>query len=173
MGLFHVSVVETGVQRAPRVTIAGLRRQDKIAIVEDIIFGVLDSMVSQSARHSDPGSVCHKCHPAAAISARLDVVEVADDLVAFVLLEVLIVDDRIAGFRSGVNAVVDLGLDVEVIAVALEMFIPVGKFDDDFDFGIGGAGAAPRISSRETSSIRCRRKSSNWRRPWRQCLNPI
>ena len=45
--------------------------------------------------------------PAAAVAARLDVLEVAEDLVALVLLEELVGDVRVAGLRAGVDAVED------------------------------------------------------------------
>ncbi len=47
--------------------------------------------------------------------------------------------DRIAGLGAGVDAVEDLRLLVEVVAVGLEMLIPVGKLDDHFHLGVDGA----------------------------------
>ena len=76
--------------------------------------------------------------PAAAVAPRGDVVEVADDHVALVLLQVLVGDDGIAGFGAGVDAVEHLRLLVEVVAVGLEVLVPVGELDDHFHFGVGG-----------------------------------
>src|ERR1019366_2121983 len=79
-------------------------------------------------------------NPAAAHVPRGDVLEIADDRVALVLLEVLVGLDGITGFGSGIDGVENPGLLVEVIAVALEVLIPVGKLDDDLDLGVDGAG---------------------------------
>ena len=52
------------------------------------------------------------------------------------MLQVLIVSDGIARLRAGVNTIEELGLLVKVVAETLEVLIPVGKFNNDFDLGI-------------------------------------
>ncbi len=54
----------------------------------------------------------------------------------------LVVVLGVAGFCARVDAVEELRLLVKVIAVGLEMLVPVGELDDDFHFGIDGAGGA-------------------------------
>ena len=46
----------------------------------------------------------------------------------------------VAGFGAGINAIEQFRFPVEVIARALEMFVPVGEFDDEFDPGVHGSG---------------------------------
>ena len=82
--------------------------------------------------------------PSAAVAAGGDVVEVANDLVALVLLQVLVGDDGVAGLGAGVDAVEDLRLLVEIVAVGLEMLVPVGKLDDDLHLRIHGSRRARR-----------------------------
>ena len=69
--------------------------------------------------------------PAAEIPARTDVREVAVDLVAFILLEQLIGDDRVACFGARVDPVEHVRLLGEIEAKAVEMLVPVRIFDDD------------------------------------------
>ncbi len=54
----------------------------------------------------------------------------------------LIVEDGIAGLRAGVDAVEDSWFAIEVVAVGLEVLVPVGKFDDELDLGVDGFGGA-------------------------------
>ena len=51
----------------------------------------------------------------------------------------LVVVFGVAGFGAGVDAVEELRFLVEVVAVGLEVLVPVGELDDDFDLGIDGA----------------------------------
>jgi hypothetical protein len=60
------------------------------------------------------------------------------NLVALVLLQMLIVNHRIASLRAGVDAVEDLRLLVQIVAVGLEVLVPVGELDDHLHLGIDG-----------------------------------
>ena len=75
-------------------------------------------------------------NPAAAVAPGRDVLKIAEDLVALVLLEKLVGQDRIARFRAGVDAVEEARLLVEVESKALEVLVPVGKLDGDLDLGV-------------------------------------
>ena len=75
-------------------------------------------------------------------AARRDIVEIADDLVALILLEQLIGDFGIAGLGAGIDAVEHARLAVEIVAQALEMLVPVRIFDDHPDVRVHGAGRA-------------------------------
>jgi len=72
--------------------------------------------------------------------ARVYVVKVTDDLVALILLQVLVRDDRVARLRAGVDAAEDLRLILEVIAVAVKVRIPVGELDDHLRIWVHGFG---------------------------------
>src|ERR1019366_2831524 len=67
-------------------------------------------------------------HPAAAVAAWRDVLEVADDLETFVLLQMLVGGNRIARLGAGINTVENFRLALQVIARTLKMLIPVRKF---------------------------------------------
>src|SRR5580704_12709664 len=78
--------------------------------------------------------------PAAPVAPGGNLVEVAHDGVAFVLLKVLIGLDGIAGLGAGIDSIKNLRLLSEIITVALEVLIPVGKLDHDLELGIDGLG---------------------------------
>ena len=91
----------------------------------------------KAAPHSGRRKRNRRCRPSPFVAARLDVLEEADDLVALVLLEVLVGDDRV-GWRlgAGVDPVKDLWLLVQVEAEALKMVVPVRELYDHLDLGI-------------------------------------
>jgi len=47
---------------------------------------------------------------------------------------------RVAGFGAGIYAIEQFRFPVEIIAQTLKMFVPVRKFDDEFDLRVRGAG---------------------------------
>jgi hypothetical protein len=73
---------------------------------------------------------------------RADVVVVADDRIALVLLQQLVGDHRVAGLGARIDAVEHLRLLFQVIARALEVLVPVGILDDHPDLGIDRLGRA-------------------------------
>src|SRR5208283_5693173 len=87
--------------------------------------------------------------PSSAHAPEGDVLEVANDFVALILLQVLIGRHGIARFRPGVDGIENFGLLSKVVAVPLEVLIPVGEFDDDLYFGINGAGWAHHQIARD------------------------
>ena len=110
------------------------------ADVEDRDFGRLGEQ-RQPQLLLEPVGQVHPAliHPAAAVAAGLQVLEVADDGEAVVLLQVL-VPAGIAGFRARVDPVEDAGLGFQVEAEALEVVVPVGVLDDDFHLRVDGFG---------------------------------
>ena len=76
-------------------------------------------------------------HPAAPVAPSGDVLEIAHDVVAEVVLQMLVAA-RVAGFRAGPDPVEDLRPAFQVEPQPLEMVIPVGVLDDDLDLGVDG-----------------------------------
>ena len=74
--------------------------------------------------------------PAAAVAARLDVLEVALDRVALVLLQVLLCEDGVARLVAGVDPVEDARLGLEVEASVGEVLVPVRVLDHDLDLRV-------------------------------------
>ena len=83
--------------------------------------------------HGDAAGI----HPAPAIAAARDILEIPHNVVAEVVLQVL-VPCRVAGLRAGPDAVEDLRPPFEVEAEALEVVIPVRVLDDDLDLRVDG-----------------------------------
>ena len=74
--------------------------------------------------------------PHAVVAAGLDVLQVAHEAVALVLLQVLFGVNRIAGLDAGINGVEDLRLDLQVVAQPLVVLVPIGILDDQPELGV-------------------------------------
>ena len=74
-------------------------------------------------------------HPATSVIAWTQVLEVADDVVAQIVLQML-GTAWIARLRTSPDAIKELRTILQVKAKSLKMIIPVGVLDDDFHLGV-------------------------------------
>src|SRR5271170_5618711 len=133
----HFVVLETGVHILPCRTVAGLNGTTHCRPLEEHHLPRLGEhrvpkLLGVTVNVPDAVSV----HPAAAVAAGFDVLEVTDDFIALILLQMLVGNNWVARFRAGVNAVEKFRFLVEVITKSLKMLIPVWEFNDQFDLWI-------------------------------------
>ena len=108
------------------------------------------------AIHAHVDATC--IDPSTAILARGDVVEIAHDVVAQIVLQVLS-RTWVAGFCTCPETIEIEGLFLKVESESVEMVVPVGIFDDDLHLWIDRLGRihyefAPSISH-EPESVLC------------------
>ena len=135
----HLIVIKARVQTLPRIASARIDwLQQQIPVEKHHLRRFRKYRVPELLDISIDVEHAERINPAAAVSARGDVFEVAENLIALVLLQMLIGDHWIARLGAGVDPVEHLRLFIQVVAESLKMFVPVRILDDDFHFGIDG-----------------------------------
>ena len=136
--------VQAGLRRLPGTGAVVDRAQSVLPVPERDLLGLGEGGVPDLLGIA-VGVAAAVVDPHAVVAAGLDVLQVSREAVALILLQVLFAVDRIAGLDARIDAVEDLRLDVEVVAQALEMLVPIGVLDDQVELGVDGLGGLDQL----------------------------